>query len=239
MLCRFETSVLIIALAAQCAFAQTAPGSISGRVVSSTGAPVRAIVTILPAASLGFPSGPVHRVLAINNGAFTFAGLRPGQYMICAQIPASEAAKTSAPFLDTCEWGSSLAPIQVAAGQKVTGVTFTAPAGAVLPIQVSDPSGLLPATTSASGPGALDPHLVVIIGGPDKLVHHPRFISQTSGGRAYEAVVPFGTPLTIAVSSSVASVYQNGVPLSGGLPTQFAAGATPSPVTFTLQRPEN
>jgi len=154
-------------------------------VVSESGATVRAIVTLQPAAPLGYPSGRTHRVLAIDNGTFSFGNLRPGQYTICTQIPASEAPRSSAPFLDTCEWGSSHNPVQVAGGQRVTGIDFTAPKGALLQIQVADPSHVLPAAASANGPAALEAQLVLILRGPDGRIHHARFASQTSAGRNY------------------------------------------------------
>jgi hypothetical protein len=196
---------------------------------------VHAIVTIQPAAALGFPSGHAHRVLAINNGTFTFGGLRPGQYSICAQIPASEAPRSSPPFLDTCEWGLSHAPIQVAAGQQVTGIDLAAPAGTLLQIQIADPDNVLPKVTSAAGPAMLEPQLSLILRGPDRRIHHAHFVSQTSTGRNYQAVVPANTALGITVASSVAGVFdQNGNQVTSELPTQAAAGSSPSPITFTL-----
>jgi len=225
------------ALLARQSTAQTATGSISGRVISQGGAALHAIVTILPAGPLGFPSGKAHRVLAINNGAFTFAGLRSGQYNLCAQIPASEAPKASPPFLDTCEWGSSHAPIKIASGQQVTGVTITAPPGALLKIQIADPDHILPSVTSPGGPKALEPQLVLLIRGADRGIHHPQFVSQTTAGRNYQAVVPVNTALSTTVASSVANVFDgNGNKITGELPTQAAAGVTPGPLTFTLHR---
>lgn len=220
--------------------AQTALGSISGRVVSESGLTVRAVVTLQPAIALGFPAGHAHRVLAASNGAFTFGSVRPGQYNICAQIPASEASPSAAPFLDTCEWGSSHAPVGVASGQQVTGVSLTAPSGAVLQIQVADPNHLLPAVVSAAGPAALESQLALIIRGPDRRIHHAHFAFQTAAGRTYQAVVPVGTALSVAVASPVANVLdQNGNKVAGEIPAQAAAGLTPTPISFTLQRPGN
>jgi len=217
--------------------AQNTTGSISGRVVTETGYTVRAIVTLQPAVALGYPSGRLHRAFAASNGTFAFGAVPPGKYTICTQIPASEAPKSSAPFLDTCEWGSSSSPVQVGAGKQANGVNLTAPKGTLLQIQVVDPDHVLPAPTSANGPAALEPQLVLILRGPDRRIHHAGFVSQNAAGRNYQAVIPSSTALKITVASSVANVFdQNGNKITGELPTQAAAGSATSALTFTLHR---
>jgi len=237
---RHPSVLLALAFLACASHGQVATGGISGRVVSQNGAAVRAIVTISPAAALGFPSGRARRCLAGQNGSFVFSGVRPGKYAVCAQVPASEAPRSSPPFLDTCEWGSSLQPVTVSSAQQLTGVTLTVPSGALLQIQIADPGQLLPVSVSASASKALDPQLALILRGPDRRVHHPRFISTKNGGRTYQAVVPVATPLTLAVASSVASVLdQNGNKVTGEVPAQAASASAATPINFTLVHPGN
>jgi hypothetical protein len=229
------TSALLAALVSR-VFAQTATGGIVGKVVTETGQTVRAIVTLGPTSALGHPSGRLVRAFALGDGAFSFAGVKPGSYTVCTQIPASEASRSGAPFLDTCEWASAAAPVQVAAGKQVSGLAVTAPKGAVLQIQVNDPGHVLPAVASAKGPSMLEPQLVLILRAADRLIHHPRFVSQTAVGRTYQAVVPANTPVNITIASAVATVFdQSGNKVSGELPTQAPAGPTPSVIAFTLQ----
>jgi len=226
-----------MATLASVASPQTAASSIAGRVVTETGQTVRAIVTLQPAAALGYPSGHLRRAFASSNGAFSFGGLKPGKYAVCTQIPASEAPRSSAPFLDTCEWGSTAPPIQVAAGKQVSGLAFTAPKGAVLQIQVNDPEHVLPAVAAANGPAMLERQLVLILRGADRRIHHPRFISQSAAGRTYQAIVPANTPVNITVASAIANVVdQNGNNVSKELPAQAPVAPIPSIVAFTLHR---
>jgi Carboxypeptidase regulatory-like domain len=56
--------------------------SLSGRVLSEQGLPVRATVTLSFAAPRGYPAPP-RRTLTGANGAFTFSHLAPGTYRLC------------------------------------------------------------------------------------------------------------------------------------------------------------
>ncbi len=221
-------------------FAQSAgTASISGHVFSAAGHGVRAIVSLQFAAARGFPSA-APRTLAAQDGSFTFQRLPAGQYLVCAQIPQSEGARSAAPFLDTCAWGSGQAAVKLAAAQQLTGVTFTAPNGALLQIRVNDPGQVLPQSLPANGPPTLEPQLQIVVKGPDLRAHHAQFVSKDSGGRNYQMVVPLNTALGLTITSSVASALDSGGNLvQAQIALQATAAAPLNPVTFTLQHTGN
>jgi len=230
------SSGFVYAFLAKPSHTQAANGSISGRVVSESGGALSAIVSLQPAAARGFPSGS-RRVLTVQNGSFQFQRLPAGRYLVCAQIPQSESAHTAAPFLDTCVWGSAQAPISVATGQQVEGVTFTAPRGTLLQIRVVDPEQVLPQALPAKGPPTLEPQLQLVVRGSDHRVHHAQFLARDTLGRSYQIVVPGNAALGLTVTSSVANAFDaNNRPIQAEIAVQAAAGAVLSPITFTLHR---
>jgi hypothetical protein len=133
-------------------------------------------------------------------------------------------------------WGSGQAPITLAAGQQLTGVTFSAPNGALLQIRVNDPGQVLPQALPANGPSTLEPQLQIVVKGPDLRAHHAQFVSKDSGGRSYQMVVPLNTALGLTITSSVASALDSsGSLVQAQIGLQATAAAALSPMTFTLQ----
>ncbi len=224
--------------------ATTAPlaatASLSGRVAAEDGHAVRATVVLSFAGARGYPSPP-RRAITGTNGAFAFSKLPPGKYAICAQVAATEAAPANAPFIDTCSWGSSQAPVIVTAGQQVTGVVFTAPKGAWLNVSVADPDHVLPAAVSKA-PAPLEPQLQLMVKGPDGLYRHARFLSATAAGRNYQMAIPLNTALAVKVTSNIANVFdQNGNQVQETVESAFqsatavgAPAAASPPTAFTL-----
>lgn len=159
----FPLVISLLTVLARASLAQVAgTASISGRVLSPAGQPLRAIVSLRYAVSRGFPSAS-QRTFTAQDGSFSFQRLPPGQYQACAQVPQSEGARSAAPFLDTCAWGSGQTPITLSAGQQLAGITFTAPNGAPVQIRVNDPEQVLPQAVSLKAPSPLEPEIQVVI----------------------------------------------------------------------------
>lgn len=238
---RFLTNAGCVALIfVHAGFAQVAgTASISGQIVSAVGHPVRAIVSLQFSGPRRFPSAS-RRTFTAQDGTFAFQRLTPGQYLVCAQIPQSEGARSAAPFLDTCSWGSSQGPIPLAAGQQLVGITFAAPKGALLQVRINDPGQVLPQAVSAIGPSPLEPEIQVVVRGSDRRAHHAQFVSKDAGGRNYQIVIPLNTALGLTVSSTVGNVLDStGSPIQAEVGLQPATGATLNPVAFTVQRKAN
>ena len=232
------TFILLIVLA-QAGLAQTAAtASVTGRVISEDGRALRAIVSLEFSTGRGFPS-PTRRTFTGLDGSFSFTKLPPSTYLICAQVPDSEALQPAiTPFLDTCSWGSAHPPITLAAGNQVTGLALTAPKGTWLKIRVADPDKVLPQVATA-GPAPLDRAVQIIVRGADLKNHRPRFISSDGGGRNYQMVVPIGPALQLSLTSTAGSFYdQTGAALkpTDPIPIQAAVGNVLSTMTFTLHR---
>ena len=191
---------------------------------------------------MSYPSPP-RRAITGTNGAFAFSKLPPvGNTTICAQVARNRrAAPTNSPYVDTCSWGSSQAPVIVTAGQQVTGVVFTAPKGAWLNVSVADPDHVLPAAVSKA-PAPLEPQLQLMVKGPDGLYRHARFLSATAAGRNYQMAIPLNTALAVKVTSNIANVFdQNGNQVQETVESAFqsatavsAPAAASPPTAFTL-----
>jgi hypothetical protein len=234
----FRASVALLFFA-EAAFAQTAAtGSISGRVLSEEGRTLHATVTLSFAAARGYPAPP-RRALTGTNGTFTFSLLPAGKYALCAQVAASETAPANSPFVDTCDWGSGQPPIDLAAGQQVAGIVFTAPKGAWLNVRVADPDHVLPQAVPTKGPAAMEPELQLILKGPDGLYRHARHVSHDNGGRNYQIAIPLKTAIGMKIASTVANTFdQSGkqVQEKDEVGYQPATPVDLNPVSFTLHR---
>ncbi len=227
-----------MAVSALALSAQTpATGSLSGHILSEDGRTLRAAVTLSFAGPRGFPSPP-RRAFTGTNGAFTFSRLPAGKYVLCAQVSAAEPAPVNSPWVDTCVWGSSQAPVTLTAGQQLAGIVFTAPKGTWLQVRVIDPEHVLP-PVAARGPALLEPQLQLVLQGPDKLLRHARVVSADGAGRNYQVGIPLKTVLGLQVASSVADVFDpsgKAVKATDQSPVQSNAPADLAPVTFTLHK---
>ena len=235
---RIRCLILGALLCALPALDQTpATASLSGRVVAEDGRSVRATVTLSYAAAKGYPAPP-RRVYSDSTGAFSFTRLPADRYTLCAQVDAAETAPANSPYVDTCVWPTAQTPIALTAGQKLTGVVFTAPKGAVLSLHVLDPDRVLPAV-SAKGPAPLDPALQFVLKSPDGLFHHANYVSSNPAGRTYQLTIPLKTAVALKVSAALANTFdQNGVQLQDQdhVPVQSNAPTDLGPLTFTLHK---
>ena len=179
--------------------AATVNGSIHGSVIDDTGKPVagaRVVISYsLPSAARKFTAPPVitgpfaQDAMTDSTGGFEVAAIRAGQYTACAQ--------TLAPgLLDPCRWSTAAPELTVIAGQTLTGVRITMAHGAIIPIHVNDPQGLL---TPVTGPidFACQFHAVTAKG-----IHYNADIqASTATGRDHSITVPFGALVTLQVIS--------------------------------------
>lgn len=121
-------SISVVLLLAPAGLTQTAgTASISGNVVSTTGSPLRALVALSPTSA-----GAARQGFTNLNGAFSFNQLSAGDYVLCARVPAEQSPSPDRPYLDTCAWPQPQTPVQLAAGQSLTGVEVAVPQGVLL-----------------------------------------------------------------------------------------------------------
>jgi len=161
-------------------------------------------------------------------GGFQFAGLPEGTYTLCPRMPNST-------WLNPCEWNFPTPNATISRANPNTSVSVIVKKGAVLPVRINDPGGLLPQNEGKiAGAG-----LLLGVAWPGFLFRNVPFLAQDSGGRNYQIVVPFNTPLTLVLHSTLYNVKDvNGAALSQTkstkIPLLLAAGQQVSPIKFTI-----
>ncbi len=213
--------------------ARTASAAITGTVVDDTGNPVAAARVLISHSASGprfaappTVTGPLATTTVTDQtGSFVVADLAPGEYVACAQT-------TPPGLLDPCHWAASAPTFVVAVGQPTQSLKIVMTKGAVVPIHVADPTGVLSnSVTSAMAP-TFQIHVVTGKG----LHYNAPVQAQSATSWDYAATVPYNIPLSIRVVSAgalVADQAGNALP-SGGSPVTILSGATPSPITFTI-----
>lgn len=112
-------------------------------------------------------------------------------------------------------------------------LTLHVAAGRLFQVHVEDPerklsqAGKSPSETS---PAAPDPELVVLLRGPDRLLHHVPMTGRTGAGRDHSMAIPDGAVVTLMVRSK-----QFGVVDSLGKAIGGELGVTAAPVSITIQ----
>ena len=216
---------------ASLAAAQT--GSIGGRAVAADGRGLRGFVFLRPA------RGPSQNAATDASGAFRFQKLPAGQYWLCAQPMEGQGRTAAERFVNTCTWGPSAGPFQLAAGQALAGVNLVAPPGTLLQVHLDDPDRVLPRQAAATAVAkAVDSQLTVSVRGADKLVR-PVPITAVSGvGRDHAMVVPYAVPLWLSVKGPGFNLTDSaGKSVANeDLPMQAVAGAALAPVGITVRR---
>lgn len=213
---RMPYFVMLCALAPQLVLGQSA--LIRGRVVGGKGAaPVAgAVVRLtrvsdLPTPSLGVVNAiadpgarPLLRSMPMGSagllplelvaesdrsGAFSFAGLAPGQYTICA-------TSSELGALDSCLWEAG-PPVPIALGdaQRMNDLTVKLPDGREYEVLITDNARILDSNESRSA-GA---DLVVGIWSANGKFQPARLKQTSSTGRTYSVVVPFERPVRLDV----------------------------------------
>ena len=220
--------LLVLSIARLLSGQSAATASVSGRVVSETGTPLRAVISAEPSGR-----GAAVRLVTALDGSFTFPALSAGQWSLCTAVPAEQSAKPGQPFLSGCVWGSPEAVVQVVAGKSVSGLQLIAKTGVVQQIQINDPQAILAA--AAPGGLGLDKQLQLFFRASDRIPRLPVLTSQSAQGRTYSLTIPPNTPLTLQATLQQGKVVNSaGSQVVAEIPVQAAAGTQPAPISLTV-----
>lgn len=215
------------------AWPATIDGSVGGTVVDNVGVPVPGARVVLsralspnPTKASGPPTITGPRIAVVTAdllGRFSAPAIPGGSYVACAQAPVEG-------FLDPCHWAATAPGFSLTAGEKLTGVTITLARGAVIPIHVNDPQGLLSPVA-----GAFDPNCrfdVVTAKG----LHYPaRIQAQSAGSQDHAATVPFGSALQLQViSPHLVLADSSGKTVTTASPLSVAPGLTAAQIVYTV-----
>jgi hypothetical protein len=168
--------------------AQTA-GSMSGTLKDTTGSPVaKALVAAyLQAKSTDGKFPPVFNATTGSDGSFTFTGLVPGTYLLCAERP-------DIALLNPCFWAAKKTTATVPSSGPATGISLVAEKGVPINIRVNDSKGLISASP------LLDDVVIAVkpSTGPGLPV---RLASKDGTGKTLTALVPPALPVDVLVYS--------------------------------------
>jgi hypothetical protein len=160
-----------------------------------------------------------------SDGSFQFTGLNGGSYRICGYLPHGA-------WLNPCAWGLQPPTVTLSSAQPAATVTLTLKQGAVVPIRVNDPNQLLPQYEGKS-PGA---DLLIGVVSDSGIFAPASIVSQDSGGRYQQVVIPFGAMAGLRVFSAQFQLSSGGAPLPKAtttIPVTVPSGQQPP--TITLQ----
>ena len=206
-------------------------GSISGTVTGSDGTVITSAYMSLDAIPPYSSSRSVQTewaALSDANGAFTFSGLSPGTYQVCAQLPRTQ-------WLNPCAWGTAPPAVSLSDSQPTASVSVLMIKGVVVPIRVNDAQQLL-ANNEGITPGA---HLLMGVGHPPILFGDASVASQDSGGRTYQVTVPYGFAANLVVYSSffhLSNSAGTALPQSAAtfIPFTVASGQSPPSIALNV-----
>jgi hypothetical protein len=184
-------------VAASAAFAQSTTGTISGTVVGDNGSPIAGarVFAGLKQTSQAVKSPPTlvskvsTTVLADAKGAFSISNLPGGLYVLCAQTATSG-------WLDPCHWAAAPPVVALSTGSTVSGQKIVLTKGAVVQVQINDPTKLL--STSLA---AVTHDVEVLALTSNKAYYYAHVTSTNAVGRTYELTVPFALQHTLIVRS--------------------------------------
>jgi len=186
---------------------------------------VRVGNSVSPAAGEAFVNG---QITADTTGAFATAGLMPGNYALCANVP-------SAPYIDPCVWGQAVRVTVSAATTASQNIVLEK--GVFLNVRLNDPVGLLP---RAGGTVWTPPKALVGVTYANGAYQGAQSTSGDSAGRNYQLIVPVGTPFKLRLFSrdvALADSVGNALDSSGSqIPFQATADQDQA-FTFTVTGP--
>ncbi len=160
-----------------------------------------------------------------SDGSFQFTGLNDGTYRICGYVPHGT-------WLNPCAWGLQPPTVTLSGAQPTATITLTLKEGAVVPIRINDPSQLLTQYEGKS-PGA---DLLIGVVSDSGIFTPALIVSQDTGGRNQQVVIPFGVAAGLRVFSAQFQLSSGGVPLPNAtttIPVTVPSGQQPP--TITLQ----
>jgi len=213
--------------------ASTTAGTVQGSVADDSGrivAGARVLISYAAPANATHSSAPTitgpiaARVQSDLSGQFSATALPPGQYIACAEA-------LTPGLLNPCSWTTSAPTFTVNAGQTATGVNIVMAKGAVLPIHVNDPLGLLKTVT-----GPVDFDLEIHVVTPNGAHYGAPIQAQTSAGRDYAIAIPFGTGVAVRVLSAHFTVTdQSGnAVVPAGASVTVPVGTTAQQILYTV-----
>lgn len=131
-----------------------------------------------------------------KDGAFTFSGLLPGDYRLCAQVLAGG-------YLNPCQWSLVPTTVTIAAGKSVAGFRFALEPGSILKVRVNDPLKLIgTGQTLDILMGAYAAHGLfesVLLRGTD------------SGGRDLDVTIPFDMAVNFSIRGNSLRLSLDGI----------------------------
>ena len=236
--------ILANLLLAGAAFAQTttATGSIQGTVLGSDGTKIAGarVYAAIPSTTARQKAPPMQmyrtagQVTTAADGNFTISGLAAGTYVLCAST-------ASGGWLDPCHWSATVPSIALTNGQKLTSQVVTMAKGAVLNVQITDPTGATP-WAAGKGVGNVPHDVSVSLLGSNKVSYPLPVASSGPSGRIQSINVPFNLAHTLVVSSKAYGLSNKPsagapapVPSGGSTQTvQIPSGTASSQVSFTV-----
>lgn len=216
--------------AAQAPAANAVTGVIAGAVTGTGGS----TVTVGLVSALGVPSSVNSRLArtsvtaSINSdGTFALPALAAGTYRVCVQTQ-------SGAWLDPCQWGSSESTVSLSLAQPSANLSIVLNQGALVGIQVNDPSQLLSANEGIT-PGA---HLLLGVGTDAIYFRNASLVSQNASGRNYQVLIPFDRTISVSVASGffkLADANGRALTTSGNLfPVLVPSGQQSPKLVFTV-----
>ena len=126
-----------------------------------------------------------------SDGSFRFDRLNEGVYKLCAQVPRSA-------WLNPCQWGLKPPVVTLSASQPTATVAMALKKGATIPIRINDPGQIL----SQYEGKVPDAHLLIGVGNDVHAFMPAPTVSQDTGGRNLQVVVPFNSVVKLEVFST-------------------------------------
>jgi hypothetical protein len=166
--------------------------------------------------------------VTVPGGGFQFAGLPEGSYTLCPRVQNST-------WLNPCEWNFPTPTATISRANPNTSLTITLKRGAAVPIRIDD-AGQLLTQHEGKTPGA---GLLLSVSSSRLFFRLVSLVSQDSGGRNHQVVVPFNTALTLVVHPSFYHVSSpSNIPLSQTMSTKIplliATGQQVPPIKFMI-----
>lgn len=167
-------------------------------------------------------------VLSLPDGSFQIGNLPPGTYATCA-------AGVRPNQLRSCDWGQGSSAVQVTAGSSTPPITLNVRTGALLTIQVEDPSGLIRTLDPA---GTVSRQTNVALGVFSELGYYAAKQTATAGIRhTHTVAVPLGHPIRLVVQTPLNVFDDSGHPVTKGQPGLPFQATAPSAELHLAVRP--
>ena len=209
-------------------------GTLSGLLTGDDGTALRGGSIVLRLATKSVPKlrrqTTIWTAITGAGGAFQFQALPEGNYTVCASVPDST-------WLNPCEWNFLTPTATVTPQAPAARMNITLKRGATIPIRIDD-SGQLLAQNEGKTPGA-GFLLGVSSLEPGSFFRLVPLVSQDSGGRNHQIVIPYNTSLTLLVHPTFYHLTDGaGAALTQSattrIPLLVVPGQQVSPIKFTI-----